>query len=214
MEIAVKNIKGEDTGRTINLADDIYGIEPNDHAIYLDVKQYLANQRQGTHKSKERSEVAGSTKKIKRQKGTGTARAGSIKSPVFRGGGRVFGPRPRDYSFKLNKKLKKLARVSALAYKAKEENITVLENFDFEAAKTKSYIQLLQSLTLHDHSSLLVLGDSNPNVYLSARNLKNAQVTTADKLNTYDILKAKYLIISENALGKIEEILQRKTSAK
>lgn len=214
MEITVKNIKGEDTGRTISLADDIYSAEPNDHAIYLDVKQFLANQRQGTHKAKERAEVAGSTKKIKKQKGTGTARAGSIKSPVFRGGGRIFGPRPRDYSFKLNKKLKKLARISALAYKAKEDKIMVLENFNFEAPKTKEYNKLLSTLALHDHSSLLVLEDNNANVYLSARNLKNAQVTTADKLNTYDILKAKYLIISESAVSKIEENLKRQSVAK
>lgn len=214
MEITVKNIKGEDTGRTISLADDIYSAEPNDHAIYLDVKQFLANQRQGTHKAKERAEVAGSTKKIKKQKGTGTARAGSIKSPVFRGGGRIFGPRPRDYSFKLNKKLKKLARISALAYKAKEDKIMVLENFNFEAPKTKEYNKLLSTLALHDHSSLLVLEDNNSNVYLSARNLKNAQVTTADKLNTYDILKAKYLIISESAVSKIEENLKRQSVAK
>lgn len=214
MEITVKNIKGEDTGRTINLIDDIYSIEPNDHAIYLDVKQFLANQRQGTHKAKERNEVAGSTKKIKKQKGTGTARAGSIKSPVFRGGGRVFGPRPRDYSFKLNKKLKKLARISALAYKAKEEKITVLENFSFDAPKTKEFNKLLSSLALHDQSSLLVLGESNANVHLSARNLKNAKVTTADKLNTYEILKAKYLIISESAVSIIEEKLKRQSAAK
>lgn len=214
MEITVKNINGEDTGRTINLIDDIYNLEPNDHAIYLDVKQYLANQRQGTHKAKERSEVAGSTKKIKKQKGTGTARAGSIKSPVFRGGGRIFGPRPRDYSFKLNKKLKKLARMSALSYKAKEDKIVVLENFSFDAPKTKEYNKLLSSLAVLDHSTLLVLGENNPNVYLSARNLKNAKVTTADKLNTYEILKAKYLIISEGAVSVIEENLKRQSATK
>lgn len=214
MEITVKNTKGEDTGRTVSLTEDIYGIEPNDHAIYLDVKQFLANQRQGTHKAKERAEVTGSTKKIKRQKGTGTARAGSIKSPVFRGGGRAFGPRPRDYSFKLNKKLKKLARISALAYKAREERIIVLENPDFEAPRTKEYNQLLQALALNGQSSLLVLDGINRNVYLSARNLKEARVITADKLNTYDILKAKNLIISESAVSKIEENLKRQISAK
>ncbi len=213
MEITVKNIQGEDTGRTLNLSDDIFGIKPNDHAIYLDVRQYLANQRQGTHKSKERSEVAGSTRKIKKQKGTGTARAGSIKSPVFRGGGRVFGPRPRDYSFKLNRKLKKLARLSALTYKAQESQITVLENFSFEAPKTKNYQQLLQALTLAGQSSLLVLEAANKNIILSARNLQHTAVTTADKLNTYDILKAKHLIISEDAISKIEENLKRQSVA-
>lgn len=212
MEIKIKNFKGEDTGRTVNLTDAIFDIEPNDHAIYLDVKQYLANQRQGTHKSKERSEIAGSTKKIKKQKGTGTARAGSIKSPVFRGGGRVFGPRPRDYSFKLNKKLKKLARVSALAYKAKENGITVVENFDLEVPKTKEYVSVLKALSINDKSSLLVLGGKNTNIYLSAQNLKNAKVATADSLNTYDILKAKHLILSEDAIEKIEKNLTRKTS--
>lgn len=214
MEITIKNTKGEDTGRTIHLVDEIYSAEPNDHAIYLEVKQFLANQRQGTHKAKERAEVAGSTKKIKKQKGTGTARAGSIKSPIFRGGGRVFGPRPRDYRFKLNKKLKKLARISALAYKAKEDKITILENFNFEAPKTQEYRQLLQALALNGQSSLLVLGEVSPNVHLSARNLKDAKVVTADKLNTYDILKAKNLIISESAVSKIEENLKRQTSAK
>lgn len=214
MEITVKNTKGEDTGRTVNLLDDIYGIEPNDHAIYLDVKQFLANQRQGTHKAKERAEVAGSTKKIKRQKGTGTARAGSIKSPIFRGGGRTFGPRPRNYGFKLNKKLKRLARISALAYKAREEKIVVLENPNFEAPRTKEYNQLLQALSLNGQPSLLVLDDANRNVYLSARNLKDARVVSADKLNTYEILKAKNLIISESAVSKIEENLKRQVSAK
>ncbi len=213
MEINIKNIQGEDTGRTLNLSEEIFGIKPNDHAIYLDVRQYLANQRQGTHKAKERSEVAGSTRKIKKQKGTGTARAGSIKSPVFRGGGRVFGPRPRDYSFKLNRKLKKLARLSALTYKAKDAQITVLEDFSFEAPKTKNYQQLLQALTLTGQSSLLVLEGTNKNVYLSARNLQNTAITTADQLNTYDILKAKHLIISENAIPKIEENLKRQTVA-
>ncbi len=212
MEIKIKNFKGEDTGRTVNLADAVFNIEPNDHAIYLDVKHYLANQRQGTHKSKERAEITGSTKKIKKQKGTGTARAGSIKSPVFRGGGRVFGPRPRDYDFKLNKKLKKLARVSALAYKAKEEGITVVESFNLESPKTKEYAGVLKSLAIGDRSSLLVLGNPNNNVRLSARNLKSAQVATVESLNTYDIMKAKHLILSEDALEKIEKNLSRKTA--
>ncbi|SRR5690554_3635790 len=208
MEITVLKSNGEDTGRKVSLSDDIYNIEPNDHVIYLDVKQYLANQRQGTHKSKERAEVAGSTKKIKKQKGTGTARAGSLKSPVFRGGGRVFGPKPRDYSFKLNKKTKVLARKSALSYKAKENSIAILEDFSFEAPKTKAYLQLLSSLSLSDKKTLLVLADSNPNIALSARNIKSAKVTTANQLNTYDLLHADNLLLSEGALEKIENLLK------
>lgn len=208
MEITVLKSNGEDTGRRVSLSDDIYNIEPNDHVIYLDVKQYLANQRQGTHKSKERAEVAGSTKKIKKQKGTGTARAGSLKSPVFRGGGRVFGPKPRDYSFKLNKKTKVLARKSALSYKAKENSIAILEDFSFEAPKTKAYLQLLSSLSLSDKKTLLVLADSNPNIALSARNIKSAKVTTANQLNTYDLLHADNLLLSEGALEKIENLLK------
>ncbi|GHE65997.1 MULTISPECIES: 50S ribosomal protein L4 [Roseivirga] len=208
MEIAVLKNSGEDTGRKVSLSDDIFGIEPNDHAIYLDVKQYLANQRQGTHKSKERGEISGSTKKIKRQKGTGTARAGSIKSPVFRGGGRVFGPQPRDYSFKLNKKLKVLARKSALAYKAKENNVVVLEDLSFEAPKTKEFIKVLKGLSVADKKTLLVIPESNKNVVLSGRNLQNAKITTADSLNTYDVLNADSLLISESSIEKLENLLK------
>ncbi|WP_268123466.1 50S ribosomal protein L4 [Roseivirga pacifica] len=208
MEIAVLKNSGEDTGRKVNLSDEIFGIEPNDHAIYLDVKQFLANQRQGTHKSKERAEIAGSTKKIKRQKGTGTARAGSIKSPVFRGGGRVFGPQPRNYSFKLNKKLKQLARKSALAYKAIDQNVLVLEDFNFEAPKTKDFINVLNNISVNGKKTLVVLGDNNKNVILSGRNIQNAKVTTADSLNTYDVLNAESLVLSESSIEKIENLLK------
>lgn len=208
MEISILKQNGEDTGRKVNLSDAIYGIEPNDHVIYLDVKQYLANQRQGTHKSKERAEISGSTKKIKKQKGTGTARAGSIKSPVFRGGGRAFGPRPRDYSFKLNKKLKVLARKSALAYKAKDNNIAVLEDISFDAPKTKAYLELLDGLSVNNKKTLLVLGEANKNVYLSSRNIKWAKVITADQINTYDLLNADNLLLSESSLEKIENLLK------
>ena len=208
MEIAVLKNSGEDTGRKVNLSDEIFGIEPNDHAIYLDVKQFLANQRQGTHKSKERAEIAGSTKKIKRQKGTGTARAGSIKSPVFRGGGRVFGPQPRNYSFKLNKKLKQLARKSALAYKAKDQNVLVLEDLNFEAPKTKDFINVLNNISVNGKKTLVVLGDNNKNVILSGRNIQNAKVTTADSLNTYDVLNAESLVLSESSIEKIENLLK------
>ena len=207
MEISVLTYNGEDTGRKISLSDSVFGIEPKDHAIYLDVKQFLANQRQGTHKAKERAEIAGSTKKIKKQKGTGTARAGSLKSPVFRGGGRIFGPRPRTYSFKLNKKLKALARKSALSYKAADQNITILEDFNFEAPKTKDYTSLLGSLNLSDKKTLLVLADVNDNVYRSSRNLKKAKVVTVDQLNTYDLLNADNLILCEGSIEKIENIL-------
>lgn len=213
MEIAVKSKDGQETGRSVTLNDTIFGITPNDHAIYLDVKQYLANQRQGTAKAKERADIAGSTKKIKRQKGTGTARAGSIKSPIFRGGGRVFGPRPRDYGFKLNRKLKQLARRSALSYKANDQQITVLENLQLEAPKTKQYLELLNGLALQDKKSLLVLGEVNKNVHLSARNVKHAGVTTADKLNTYDILHANHLIFSEGAIEVIEKLLAKPEKA-
>ncbi|MGB3588847.1 MAG: 50S ribosomal protein L4 [Tunicatimonas sp.] len=212
MEIAVKNIQGEDTGRSVTLEDSIFGVEPNDHAIYLDVKQYMANQRQGTHKAKERAEISGSTRKIKRQKGTGTARAGSIKSPIFRGGGRVFGPRPRDYSFKLNKKVKQLARKSALAYKAKDNQITILEAFNFEAPKTKNYLGLLSTLSLQDGKSLMVLDSPNRNITLSARNLPNVKVVTASQLNTYEILDASYLIMSEEAVKVLKEMYDKKAN--
>lgn len=213
MKVNVKNIKGEDTGKSVDLIDDIYAIEPNDHAVYLDVKQYLANQRQGTHKAKERAEVAGSTKKIKRQKGTGTARAGSIKSPVFRGGGRVFGPRPRDYGFKLNKKLKRLARKTALSYKAKSEQLTVLENFSLDAPKTKSFLDILNALSLQQQKSLIVLDSVNPNVYLSSRNIPHTKVITVDKLNTYEIMNANHLLLSEGAVEKIESMFNSKATA-
>jgi len=208
MEIAVLTHTGTETGRKINLSDSIFSIEPNDHAIYLDVKQYLANQRQGTHKSKERAEISGSTRKIKKQKGTGTARAGSIKSPIFRGGGRVFGPKPRDYSFKVNKKLKVLARKSALAYKAKDNNISVLEDLNFDSPKTKAYLDLLNGLSLSNKKTLLVLPDDNKNVYLSSRNIKYAKVVTANSLNTYDLLHADTLLLSESSLEKIENLLK------
>jgi large subunit ribosomal protein L4 len=206
MEISVFNNTGKDTGRTAVLADEIYKIQPNDHAIYLDVKQYLANQRQGTHKSKERGEIAGSTKKLKKQKGTGGARAGSIKSPLMKGGGRVFGPKPRDYSFKLNRKLKSLARKSALSYKASETAITVLEDFTLNAPKTKDYIQLLQSLSVADKKTLLILPEVNKNVYLSSRNVQKAKVVTVNQLSTYELLHADRLLISESSLKKIEEL--------
>ncbi|MBX9852166.1 MAG: 50S ribosomal protein L4 [Cytophagaceae bacterium] len=207
MELSVVNIKGKDTGRKVVLADTIFSVEPNDHAIYLDVKQYLANQRQGTHKAKERAEVAYSTKKIKKQKGTGGARAGSRKAPVFVGGGRVFGPRPRNYSFKLNKKLKSLARKSALTYKAKDKTISVIENFSLEAPKTKDFINILAKLSLQEKKTLFVLGEKNSNISLSSRNLKRSKVVTADELNTYDVLNAQNIVLVENSVKKIEELL-------
>lgn len=203
MKLAVYNIKGEDTGKQVELDASVFGIEPNDHAIYLAVKQYLANKRQGTHKSKERAEIKGSTRKIKRQKGTGTARAGSIKSPLFRGGGRVFGPEPRDYSFKLNKKLKRLARKSALAYKAKDNAIIVVEDFAFEAPKTKDFIAFEQGIKTTDVKSLLVMPEVNKNVVLSARNLAKTEVATTDTVNTYQVLNCKSLVLTESALAGI-----------
>lgn len=208
MEITVKNISGKDTKKKVSLDKAIYEMEPNDHAIYLDVKQYLANQRQGTHKSKERGEVKGSTRKIKKQKGTGTARAGDIKNPLFKGGGRVFGPRPRDYGFKLNIKQKRLARKSALTYKAKEGAITVLEDFSFDAPQTKKYTELLSNLGALDKKSLLVLSDSNKNVYLSSRNLEKAKVVTASQINTYDLMNASNIILVEGSIEVIENILK------
>lgn len=207
MELAVVNVEGKEVGKSVNLPDSIFGIEPNDHAIYLDVKQYLSAQRQGTHKSKERAEITGSTKKIKKQKGTGTARAGSIKSPVFRGGGRAFGPRPRNYDFKLNKKLKSLAKKSALTYKFKGDDIKVLDTINFDAPKTSEYLKVLNNLSLAGNKTLLVLSENNKNVYLSSRNLGNANVKTVNELNTYDILHADNLIILEEALSKITDIL-------
>jgi large subunit ribosomal protein L4 len=209
MELAVINHKGQETGRTVTLSDDIFAIEPNDNAIYLDVKQYLANQRQGTHKSKERNEVAGSTKKIKKQKGTGGARAGSLKAPNFRGGGRVFGPRPRDYSFKLNKKVKQLARKSALSYKAKENSLLVLEDVSFDAPKTKNYLALLSGLALSDKKTLLVLAEDNKNVFLSSRNLPKAKVVTVNDVNTYQLLNADHLVLCEGSVSKLETILSK-----
>ncbi|PDH49312.1 MAG: 50S ribosomal protein L4 [Bacteroidetes bacterium MED-G21] len=207
MKAAVLDIKGKDTGRKVSLNKAIYEIEPNDHAVYLDVKQYLANQRQGTHKSKERAEISGSTRKIKKQKGTGTARAGSIKSPVFRGGGRAFGPRPRNYSFKLNKKLKSLARKSAFTIKAKEKSIVVLEDFSFDAPKTSAYSDMMSNLGFDGKKTLLVLGDSNKNVYLSSRNLQHTNVVTASELSTYTILNSGVVLLTEGAVEKIENIL-------
>jgi len=207
MELAVIKHNGEDTGRRITLSDDIFAIETNDHAIYLDVKQYLANQRQGTHKSKERNEIAGSTKKIKKQKGTGGARAGSIKSPIFRGGGRVFGPRPRDYSFKLNKKLKQLARKSALTYKAKDNSVMILENVSFDKPSTKGYIALLNGLSLSGEKTLLVLPEQNKNVYLSSRNVPKAKVVTVNDVNTYELLHADKLVLCEDSVSMLETLL-------
>jgi large subunit ribosomal protein L4 len=208
MDIVVKNISGKDTKKKVSLDKSIYEVEPNDHAIYLDVKQYLANQRQGTHKAKERGEVKGSTRKIKKQKGTGTARAGDIKNPLFKGGGRVFGPRPRDYGFKLNIKQKRVARKSALTYKAKEGAITVVEEFLFDAPGTKKYIDLLNNFNAGDKKSLLVLSESNKNVYLSSRNLKKTKVVIASQINTYDLMNASNIIVSEGSIEIIENILK------
>lgn len=209
MEAKVLDFNGKDTGRKVQLSDSVFGIEPNNHAVYLDVKQYLANQRQGTHKAKERAEVAGSTRKIKKQKGTGTARAGSAKNPLFKGGGTVFGPRPRSYSFKLNKNLKRLARKSAFSIKAKEANIIVLEDFNFETPNTKNFINVLKSLGLENKKSLFVLGDSNKNVYLSSRNLKASKVISSSELSTYDILNTNSLVLLEGSLEVIEENLSK-----
>lgn len=209
MQVEVLNISGKKTAKKVDLVDMIFGAEPSDHSIYLDVKHYLAAQRQGTHKSKERAEISRTTKKLKKQKGTGGARAGSMKSPVFVGGGRAFGPRPRDYSFKINKKVKVLARISALTYKAKENAITVLEDFTFEAPKTKNYVDLIKNLNLSDKKTLLVLGDSNINVYLSSRNLEGAKVVTASELNTYDIVNAQSLILEESSVKVLESLLNK-----
>lgn len=206
MEIAIYNVSGKDTGKKAVLKDEIFGIEPNNHAIYLDVKQYLANQRQGTHKSKQRNEVAGSTRKLKKQKGTGGARAGSILSPLFVGGGRVFGPVPRDYSFKLNKKLKQLARKSALAYKVKGEAVTVVEDFALEAPKTKEFIGITKNLNLEGKKILLVLPESNANVALSARNLQNVKVVLASNINTYDVMNAGNIILAEGSVNVINQM--------
>ena len=209
MKLAVLDIKGKDTGRKVELSDDVFAIEPNEHAIYLDVKQYLAHQRQGTHKAKERAEIAGSTRKIKKQKGTGTARAGSIKSPIFKGGGRIFGPRPRDYSQKLNKNVKRLARKSALSFKSKDQSLLVVEDFNFEEPKTKDFINVLKSLGVNDKKSLVVLGDTNNNVYLSSRNLKESEVLKSSELSTYKILNAKSVVLLESAVKGIESNLSK-----
>jgi len=209
MKVSVLDIQGKDTGRKVELSDAVYGIEPNDHAVYLDVKQFLANKRQGTSKAKERAEITGSTRKIKKQKGTGTARAGSIKSGVFRGGGRIFGPRPQDHSFKLNKNLKRLARKSALSIQAKDNNIIVVEDFNFEAPKTKNYTAFLQALGIQDKKSLFVLAEPNNNVYLSSRNLKRSKTVSNTGLSTYELLNANKVILSEGSLEGIESNLSK-----
>jgi len=209
MKVAVLDINGKDTGRKAELSKEVFAIEPNNHAVYLDVKQYLANQRQGTHKAKERADISGSTRKIKKQKGTGTARAGSIKSGVFRGGGRMFGPRPRNYGFKLNKNLKRLARKSALSMKANDKAILVLEDFNFDAPKTKNFINVLKALEVENKKSLIVLGGSNNNVYLSSRNFKGSEVITSSELSTYKIMNANKVILIESALEGIESNLSK-----
>ena len=208
MELAVHNIKGKDTGRKAKLSNNIFAIEPNDHAIYLDVKQYLANNRKGLHKTKERAEIKGSTRKIKKQKGTGTARAGSIKNPIFRGGGRVFGPRPRSYDQKVNKKVKRLARKSALSYKAKNKAIMVIEDFDFSNPKTKDYSSILKAFDLEAKKTLMVLSGGNKNIYLSSRNLKNSKVVVNSELNTYEITDATNVLILESAVDGLESNLK------
>ena len=209
MEVSVLNINGQETGRKVALNDAIYGIEPNEHVLYLAVKQYLANQRQGTHKAKERSEHAGSTRKLGRQKGGGGARHGDINSPLLRGGGRVFGPRPRDYRFKLNKKVKVLARKSALSYKAQENAIIVVEDFNFEAPKTKDFIKVAKNLKVEGKKLLMVLPEANKNVYLSARNLQRSEIALAAQLNSYKVLNADVMVITENSLKAIEAVLNK-----
>jgi large subunit ribosomal protein L4 len=208
MDFSVVKQSGEKTGRNVSLSSEVFGIEPNDHAIWLDVKSILANQRQGTHKSKQRNEIAGSSKKIKKQKGTGGARAGNIKNPQFKGGGRIFGPAPRDYSFKLNKKVKDLARRSALSYKAKDQQIAIIEDFSFENAKTKQFQSLLKSLNFTDTKTLLVLTDTNKNVALAGRNIPNTKIITASQINTYDVVNAEQLILLEGSLNKIDNLLK------
>lgn len=205
MKLNILNVSGGDTGKKVELADEIFGIEPNDHVIYLDVKQYRANQRQGTHKTKERGEIRGSTRKIKRQKGTGTARAGSVKNPIIRGGGRIFGPRPRDYRFKLNKKVKELAKKSALSYKAKDKNILVIEDIDFQTPKTKEFVVFQNNLKINEKKSLLVLSNKNKNIYLSARNLKRSKVLTVSELTTYDVLNSETLVLTESSIDQINK---------
>jgi large subunit ribosomal protein L4 len=205
MKVAVHNIKGKETTKKVDLSKDIFGVEPNDHAIYLDVKQHLAAQRSGTHKSKERGDVKGSRRKLRKQKGSGAARVGDIKNPLFRGGGRVFGPSPRNYDFKVNKKVKRLARKSALSYMAKDQNIIVLEDFSFDAPKTKSYTELLSNFDLLDNKTVLVLADSNKNIFLSSCNLQKARVVLASELNTYDVMNANKLILMESSINVIEK---------
>ncbi|UYW01395.1 50S ribosomal protein L4 [Flavobacterium agricola] len=209
MEVKVLDVNGKETGRTVQLSDSVFAIEPNKHAIYLDVKHFLANQRQGTHKAKERNEISGSTRKIKKQKGTGTARAGSVKNPLFRGGGTIFGPRPRSYSFKLNKSLKRLARKSAFSIKAQEANLVVVEDFTFETPNTKAFINVLKSLGIETKKSLFVLGESNNNVYLSSRNLKSSSVVTVSELNTYAVLNAAKVVLTEGSIEGIVENLNK-----
>jgi len=209
MKVSVLDIKGKETGREVKLSESVFGLEPNDHVVYLDVKQHLANKRQGTHKAKERAEIVGSTRKIKKQKGTGTARAGSIKSPIFKGGGRVFGPRPRDYHFKLNKKLKRLARKTVLSQKLKNNQLMIVEDFGFDAPKTKDFLNVLDNLNIRDKKSLLVLDESNKNVYLSSRNLKSAKVVNVSELNTYNILNSNVLLISESRLEELQNNLNK-----
>ena len=209
MDIAVTKFSGENTGRKVNLSTEVFGIEPNDHAIWLDVKSHLANQRQGTSKSKQRNEITGSSKKIKKQKGTGGARAGNIKNPQFKGGGRVFGPVPRDYSFKLNKKVKDLARKSALTYKAKDNSIVLIEDFNFEKPGTKQYVAMLKSLGVTSEKTLLVIPESSFNVASSGRNIQNTKVITASQINTYDVINADKLILVESSVGKIDNLLNK-----
>jgi large subunit ribosomal protein L4 len=209
MDIAVVKFSGAQAGRNVSLSQDVFGIEPNDQAIYLDIKSYLANQRQGTAKSKQRNEITGSSKKLKNQKGTGGARAGNIKNPQFKGGGRVFGPQPRDYSFKLNKKVKDLARRSALTYKAQDNSISIVEDFNLDAPKTKQYLNLLKSLSFSDKKTLLVLPELNKNVVLSGRNVKNTKVITASQINTYDVLHADQLILVESSISKLDNLLNK-----
>jgi large subunit ribosomal protein L4 len=209
MKVSVLDIKGKETGREVELSESVFGLEPNDHVVYLDVKQHLANKRQGTHKAKERAEIVGSTRKIKKQKGTGTARAGSIKSPIFKGGGRVFGPRPRDYHFKLNKKLKRLARKTVLSQKLKNNQLMIVEDFGFDAPKTRDFLNVLDNLNIRDKKSLLVLDESNKNVYLSSRNLKSAKVVNVSELNTYNILNSNVLLITESRLEELQNNLNK-----
>jgi large subunit ribosomal protein L4 len=209
MEVALLKYSGEKSTKKVTLPETVFGVEPNDHAIYLDVKSYLANQRQGTHKSKQRNEISGSSRKLKKQKGTGGARAGNIKNPLFKGGGRVFGPTPRDYSFKLNKKVKDLARKSALTYKAKDNAIAVLEDFTFDSPKTSQYVKMLSAISLSDKKTLFVLPENSKNVVLSGRNIKNSKITTADQINTYDVMNANTIIFVESSVSKVENILNK-----